>query len=261
MPLKNGERVADYTIVGWLGAGPLGDVYLATDPSSPHPVALKIPSASNSQDSAFRMRFQKEGSHALRVAHPNLVRLHDIGEFNGRVWAARDFVDGRSAAKLIAHRYPQGMPESDVCAIVTAVADALDHLHEHGYLHRAVKPTNILVTESDDGRRRILLSDFATSRLGTDAPTLEELAYRAPEEAAVGAIDRFTDQYALAANAFYLLTGAPPPPLATRPARVSDHRAELSHLDRLFAKALSPQPDNRFRSCGEFAAELTALAN
>ncbi|OBJ91846.1 hypothetical protein A5656_17825 [Mycobacterium gordonae] len=257
MPLKNGERVADYTIVGWLGAGPLGDVYRATHPTSPHELALKIPFTTTSQDRAFGMRFQREGSVALRITHPNLVRLHDIGEFDDKVWAARDYVDGTSVAELIAQRYPQGMPEREVCAIVNAVADPLDHLHRSGCLHRGVKPTNILATS----QRRILLSDFGTgSQLSNDGPTLAALPYLAPE-LATGADGPLADQYALAANAFYLLTGAPPPPLATRPARVSDHRAELSHLDRLFAKALSPQPDSRFRSCGEFAAELTALAN
>ncbi|WP_310785897.1 serine/threonine-protein kinase [Mycobacterium sp. Z3061] len=257
MPLENGERVADYSIVGWLGAGPLGDVYRASHPTSPHQVALKIPFTTTSQDRAFRMRFQREGSVALQITHPNLVRLHDIGDFDGRVWAARDYVDGTSAAELIAQHYPQGMPEREVCAIVDAVADPLDHLHRSGCLHRSVKPTNILVTP----QRRILLSDFGTSsQLATTAPELATLPYLAPESA-TGADGPLADQYALAANAFYLLTGAPPPPLAARPARLSDHRPELSHLDQLFAKALSPQPNSRFRSCREFAAELTASAN
>jgi serine/threonine-protein kinase len=259
MSLKNGEIVADYSVVGWLGSGPLGDIYRATRLGSTDDVALKVPSITTSQDRTFCMRFQKEGAYALTVSHPNLVRLHGLGESEGQVWAARDYVDGHSAADLLA-RYPGGIPERELCTIVGAIADALDHLHQRGYWHCDVKPTNIWIADCKDGQQRILLSDFCISgRLAINAPTAETLAYIGPERLSEFS-DYRIDQYALAANAFHLLTGFPPALFACEKSLPSDRRPKLVHLDRVLMKALAKNPDERFGSCAEFAAELARAA-
>ena len=109
------------------------------------------------------------------------------------------------------------MPIQDVCAIVTAVADALDYAHQRGLLHRDVKPANILLTDPEDGKRRIMLADFGVARPLGDISgltatnfTVGTLTYTAPEQLMGADLDGRADQYALAATAFHLLTGAPP---------------------------------------------------
>jgi serine/threonine-protein kinase len=155
-----------------------------------------------------------------------------------------------------------------------AVADALDYAHQHQLLHRDVKPANILLSQPELGKERILLADFGVARRIDDATGLTStsmavgtVAYAAPEQLMGQAMDGRTDQYALAATAFHLLTGstlfqnpnqaavisqhltAPPPPMA-------DRRPELSMLDPVFAKALAKSPNDRYESCMDFAVAL-----
>jgi serine/threonine-protein kinase len=90
--------------------------------------------------------------------------VHDRGEFEGQLWIAMDYVEGTDAGQLIKAQYRDGMSEHDVCAIITAVAGALDYANQRGLLHRDVKPANILLTEPEDGERRVLLADFGIAR-------------------------------------------------------------------------------------------------
>ena len=78
----------------------------------------------------------------MRMPHPHIVGVHDRGEEDGQLWISTDFVDGLDAARLLAERYPAGMPVEEVARIVTAVASALDYAHRQGLLHRDVKPAN-----------------------------------------------------------------------------------------------------------------------
>ena len=155
-----------------------------------------------------------------------------------------------------------------------AVAGALDYAHDRGLLHRDVKPANILLTHPEDGERRILLADFGVARhLGNISGITETnvavgtVAYAAPEQLTGSNIDGRADQYALAATAFHLLTGAPPfqhsNPIAVisqhlheDPPRLSDYRPELAYLDDVFFKALAKQPEDRFERCRAFAAAV-----
>ena len=187
-----------------------------------------------------------------------------------------DYVEGTDAAQLAKDHYPEGMPLQEVCAIVTAVADALDHAHRRGLLHRDVKPANILLAEPEDGTRRILLADFGIARPLADVSgltatnfTVGTLNYAAPEQLMGANIDGRADQYALAATAFHLLAGSPPfehsNPVAVisqhlnaAPPKLSDRRPELAHLDQLLSKALAKDPSHRFGRCREFATKLGA---
>ena len=165
----------------------------------------------------FRERFNREADLAATLWHPHIVGVHDRGEFNGQLWISMDYVEGTDASRLVKERYPEGMPVHEVSAIMHAVAGALDYAHDRGLLHRDVKPANILLTHPEDGERRILLADFGVARHLGDISGITEtnvavgtVAYAAPEQLTGSNIDGRADQYALAATAFHLLTGAPP---------------------------------------------------
>jgi serine/threonine-protein kinase len=279
MPLNSGATFAGYTIARLLGRGGMSEVYLAQHPRLPRRDALKILPEPATADSAFRTRFHREAELVATLWHPNIVQVHDRGEFDGQLWIAMDYVEGADAAQLLRDRYPAGMPVGEACAIIAAVAGALDYAHQRGLLHRDVKPANILLTDSEDDRRRILLADFGIARYHDDVSGLTDtnftvgtVTYAAPEQLMGGDIDARADQYALAAAAFHLLTGAPPyqhsNPVAvisrhlTAPQpKLSDRRPELADLDEVLSRALAKDPKDRYAHCHEFATALTQRAD
>ena len=263
---------AGYTILRPLGSGGMADVYLAKHPRLPRRDALKVLTEGTTADPEFRERFNREADLAATLWHPHIVAVHDRGEFDGHLWIAMDYVEGTDAARLMRERFRGGMSEQDVSAIVTAVAGALDYAHARGLLHRDVKPANILLTHPDEDDRRILLADFGVARHLADISGITEtnvavgtVAYAAPEQLVGSNIDGRADQYALAASAFHLLTGAPPyrnsNPVAVigqhlhaELPRLSDYRPDLADLDEVFFKALAKDPADRFDRCRQFAA-------
>ena len=161
--LQEGEVFAGYTIVRRLGAGGMGQVYLAQHPRLPRRDALKILPSELTANDEFRQRFNREADLAASLYNEHIVGIHDRGEYEGQLWISMDYVEGTDAAKLLRSRYPSGMPKADVVEIISAVADALDYAHSRGLLHRDVKPANILLGDASP-RRRILLADFGIAR-------------------------------------------------------------------------------------------------
>ncbi|MGV7735067.1 serine/threonine-protein kinase [Mycobacterium kansasii] len=280
MPLTNGATFAGYTIIRPLGSGGMGEVYLAQHPRLPRRDALKLLPREWSADEGYRARFKREADLASTLWHPHIVGVHDRGEVDGQLWISMDFVDGLDAARLLAERYPKGMPVDDVLRIVTAVASALDYAHKQGLLHRDVKPANMMLTHLDDeDEQRILLTDFGIARniddisgLTATNMTVGTVAYSAPEQLLGEELDGRTDQYALAATAYHLLTGShvfphsnpavvisrhlnnPPPPLA-------EAQSELAWLDPAMSRGLAKRPEDRFTRCSDFARALQGDAS
>ena len=274
MPLSEGEVIAGYTIVRSLGAGGMGEVYLAAHPRLPRHDALKLLAASVCADHEYRERFLREADIAAGLWHPHIVEVHDRGEVDGRLWISMDYVEGTDAERLLTERYPEGMPPALVLRLVTAVADALDYAHGKGLTHRDVKPANLLIANPDIADERILLSDFGIARRAGDTSnltgtnmTVGTVAYAAPEQLTGDGVDGRADQYALAATAYQLLTGSPPfqhsnPAVVisahlTSPAPpIGSRRPELSSLGPVFDKGLAKRPDERFAKCADFARAL-----
>ncbi|MGO9152606.1 serine/threonine-protein kinase [Mycobacterium sp.] len=271
--LAEGQVFAGYTIVRRLGAGGMGHVYLAQHPRLPRRDALKILPTNLTEDLEFRQRFNREADLAASLYHEHIVGIHDRGEYQGQLWISMDYVEGTDAAKLLRSQYPSGMPKADVAEIISAVADALDHAHSRGLLHRDVKPANILLSEASP-RRRILLADFGIARemgeisgLTATNMLVGTTAYCAPEQLQGNDLDARADQYALGCTTFNLLTGAAPfqhsnpavvisQHLSASPPLVSERRPELAELDAVIAKAMAKDPKERYATCADFASAL-----
>lgn len=274
MRLRNGATFAGYTVVRLLGSGATGEVYLVEHPDLPRQRALKILPVQVSADTEFRARFYREADLAATFYHPHIVGVHDRGEFDGQLWIATDYVEGADAAQLMKEHCPDGMPAHDVYDIVTAVADALDYAHQRGLVHCDVRPENILLTNPGHGEQRILLAGLGIARpqgeiseLTAANFTAEEVAYCAPEQLLGSGIDGRADQYALAATAFDLFTGAPPYQhsspvvvisrhLNATPPKLADRRPDLAQLDEVLSTALAKDPADRFDLCRHFATAL-----
>lgn len=275
MPLADGSNFAGYVIVRLLGAGAMGEVYLAQHPRLPRQDALKVMAMSVSSDDEYRERFNREAQNVATLWHQNIVAVHDRGEDEGRLWIAMDYVEGTDAGQLLQEKdYRRGMPPGDVVRIISEVADALDYAHQRQLLHRDVKPANILLANLDSDRWRALLADFGIARRVDDSSGLTEtnmavgtVAYAAPEQLMGQTLDGRADQYSLAATAFELLTGshmyldrnpavvisqhvsAPPP-------SIGDRKPELAELGPVLSKALAKSPADRYGTCTDFANAL-----
>jgi serine/threonine protein kinase, bacterial len=276
MPVSVGEAFAGYTILRVLGAGGMGTVYLAAHPRLPRQDALKVLPTQWTADPEYRERFLREADLTASLSHPNILGVHDRGEYDGQLWISMDYVGGTDASRLVHEHHPQGLPAGQAVEIITAVASALDYAHQQGLLHRDVKPANVLL---DPAAQRIFLADFGIARLIDDPSGLTAtnmavgtMAYAAPEQLRGEPLDGRTDQYALACTAFDLLTGAPPY-VDSNPAVVitkhvaapipslGERRLELAALDQVLARSMAKSPADRFASCGEFARELNYALN
>jgi serine/threonine-protein kinase len=274
MPLVDGQVIAGYTILRSLGAGGMGEVYLAQHPRLPRRDALKVLSESVCAESEYCERFKREADIAATLWHPHIVEVHDRGQVDGQLWISMDYVEGTDAARLLIERYPKGMPPDLVMRIVTAVADALDYAHQKGLTHRDVKPANILLSNPGTESERIMLADFGIARRSDDVSgltgtntTVGTVEYAAPEQLKGEDLDGRADQYALAATAFQLLTGTPPfhhsnpavvisKHLTADPPKIGRGRPELSSFGPAFDKALAKSPADRYDRCIDFARAL-----
>ncbi|MCP9276921.1 serine/threonine protein kinase [Mycolicibacterium sp. CAU 1645] len=253
----------------------MGEVYLVQHPRLPRREALKVLRPGISSDTSFRERFIREADLAAGLRHPHIVGIHDRGEHEGQLWIAMDYIDGTDAAQLLEQKYPAGMPIDLVESITTSVASALDYAHRKGLLHRDVKPANIIVADLDGDESGVYLADFGIARpvddiggITTTNMTVGTVAFAAPEQLMGDAIDGRADQYALAAAAYHLLSGAQLFPHSNPAVVISRHlnapvpeladtRPDLASLDSTLATALAKNPDDRFAACVDFARALT----
>ncbi|MDE1673467.1 serine/threonine-protein kinase [Nocardia gipuzkoensis] len=268
--LEPGSVFAGYTIERLLGAGGMGEVYVARHPRLPRSDAVKVLAAQFTRDDSYRRRFEREADLAASLSHPGIVSVHDRGESEGRLWIALELIDGIDLSASLAGS-PGGLPGTDVARAIMEVADALDYAGARGLVHRDVKPANILLASTG----HYLLTDFGIARMGPETSdltgtglTIGTIAYASPEQAQGLPVEPRSDQYSLAATAFHLLTGAQPftgaNPVAVIMAHaqqpvpsVRAHRPDLApHVDSVIERAMAKSPVHRFPTSKDFATAL-----
>jgi serine/threonine-protein kinase len=203
-------RVAQrYELVRPLGHGAMATVDLAHDVELDRPVALKRLAENLARDEELRRRFVREARLAARLAHPNVVRVFDVGEDDGRPFIAMEYVDGETLAEVIARRGP--LPPAEAAGLGVQICAGLAAAHAAGLVHRDVKPQNLLL--GNDGVLK--LGDFGIAvghegtRLTVAGTVLGTAGYLAPEQARGEQVTAAADIYAAGAVLYELLTGEP----------------------------------------------------
>jgi serine/threonine protein kinase len=275
-------EIAGYRVIRQLGAGGMGQVFLVQHPRLPRQDALKLLDAGVSRNDDFKARFQREADLLAQLSHPNIVTLHDRGEFEARLWITMEYVDGTDAAELLKADGPLG-PDLGV-QLVGAAAAALDYAwRKQRVTHRDVKPANILVgIDETDGAPQIesvKLADFGIAKaagestsLTSTGMTIGTMQYISPEASEGEVVDNRSDIYSLGCTAFHLLTGQPPFTGTSIAATMSAHLTKPvpsistvdprlpQAMDAVFERVLAKSPDDRYQSCGEFVTALQEAA-
>jgi len=194
-----------YRIVGLIGRGGMGEVYRADDLKLGQPVALKFLPQALERNQVRLERFLNEVKTALKVSHPNVCRVHDIGEVEGHHYLSMEYVDGEDLASLL--RRIGRLPKDKAVQLARQLCAGLMAAHEQGILHRDLKPANIMI----DGRGRAKITDFGLAGLaegigGADVRAGTP-AYMAPEQLAGKEVSVKSDIYALGLVLYELFTG------------------------------------------------------
>lgn len=250
-----------------LGSGAMGIVYKAYDRELDEIVVLKILPENFAQDQEALARFRNEAKAARKLAHPNIVRIHDIGEEGGRKHLSMEFVSGGDLAHYLKKNGGR-LPVRDAVRITLEICNALDHAHEEGVLHRDIKAANILLTSSG----RVKLSDFGIASLyeagafGAESTrgstsVVGTLLYMSPEQFDAAALTPASDLYSVGILLYELLSGAPPFTKGslsyhhqfTEPVRIAEAPATLWSIIEML---LEKEPQERFQEAREVISVL-----
>ena len=268
--LSPGQAFSHYRILRPLGAGGMGEVYLAEDTKLGRQVALKVLAQESARDPDRRARFDREARAIAALNHPNIVTLYSVEEDEGLLFITMELVDGMTLADVIPSH---GMSLDALLKAAIPLTDAVGTAHQRGITHRDIKPANVMLAPGN----RVVLMDFGIFMSERDALSQDVTGspqYMAPEtitnQVARGAL-YLVDIYAFGVLAFEVLTGDVPYKDAIVPKLLQQHMtapipdvcaarpAVSPRLGALVTELLAKEPRDRPQSMDEVAGELRAM--
>lgn len=281
MRISRGVRLGPYEIVTLLGAGGMGEVWRARDSRLDRDVAVKVLPAEFAANPQLRIRFEREAKAISKLSHPNICALYDVGECEDVNYLVMELLEGETLAARIG-RGPLPIPE--VLRIGGEIALALEKAHRNHLIHRDLKPANVMITKSgakllDFGLAKAMeiahgdLPDVTAPRITSAGFVVGTPQYMSPEQNSGGEVDHRGDIFALGAVLYEMTTGCPafdgdsqrelasailtgtPQPIASLQPAVSPA------LDHVIMKCLEKDPDDRWQSAHDVAAELQWIAS
>ncbi len=272
-----GERIGHYEISHPIGAGGMGEVYLATDLTAGRNAALKLLPARFTGDPGRVRRFEREARAVVALNHPNILTIYEIGEQDSAHYIASELIDGETLRQRLS-RGP--LPATEALDVATQVASALVAAHSAGIVHRDIKPENIMLRP--DGYVKVLdfgiaklseketpgpagdeVGDLAATRLGSTVGTAR---YMSPEQVRGDAIDHRSDIWSLGVVLYEMVTGqAPfhgdkPGEAATAILEAEPPTAKIpGELQQIIGRTLRKQSAERYPNAGELIAALKTV--
>ncbi|MCX6830211.1 MAG: protein kinase [candidate division Zixibacteria bacterium] len=269
--LTKGTLIGHYKVVEKIGAGGMGEVYLAEDTELNRKVALKFLPPHLCQDADCRARLKREAQAAAKLDHPNIIQVYEVSEYQGRPFFAMQHIEGESLADFIKKR------DNSIQKIIDLsiqICEGLNKAHQAGIIHRDIKPSNILIDH--DGRAKIL--DFGLAAIRGDkkltktGSTMGTLHYMSHEQTRGEEVDQRSDIFSFGAVLYEMITGhlpfkgdhepaiiysigyEEPEPLARYKSDVPDE------LQRIVSKALAKDKNLRYQHADEIAADLKRIS-
>jgi serine/threonine-protein kinase len=289
-----GQTMGHYKIISTLGAGGMGEVYLAKDSRLGRMIALKLLPASFTRDTERVRRFQQEARAASALNHPNIITIHEVGQIDERYFIATEFIDGETLRQHLTrpvtptagtggHQSVTSLKLRDVLNIGIQTADAMAAAHEAGIVHRDIKPENIMLRRRD-GYVKVL--DFGLAKLTEDSSVTDPEAltrarvktgagvvmgtvnYMSPEQARAEKVDARTDTWALGVVLYEMVAGCAPFERSTpsevialilerEPPPLARYAREVpSELERIISKALTKDREARYQTAKDLLVDL-----
>src|SRR6266480_2638700 len=264
-----GKELGQFRIVERIGAGGMASVFKAYQTTLDRYVAIKVLPAYHARDPIFVKRFTQEARSVAKLAHPNIVQIHDFGEQENIIYIVMEYVDGGT----LKDRLKRALPVAEVADFIIQAAEGLECAHRNGIVHRDVKPANMLVRKdghlllSDFGIAKILEGTTNLTRVGTGIGTPQ---YMSPEQGTGQAVDRRSDIYSLGIVLFHCLTGRVPftaenpltitvkhlnEPLPLEMLRMAGTPAPI---EQVVARMAAKAPQDRYQTTDELIAALTS---
>src|SRR5437660_8686322 len=267
-----GKSLGQFRIVAHIGAGGMATVFKAYQPTLDRYVAIKVLPAYHARDPIFVKRFVQEARSVAKLAHPNIVQIHDFGDQEGVTYIVMEYVDGGTLKDRLKQ---QAVSVSEAVDFIIQAAEGLNCAHSHGIIHRDVKPANMLLRK--DGH--LLLSDFGIAKILEGTTNLTRVntgigtpQYMSPEQGTGQAVAASSDIYSLGIVLFHCLTGRVPfnadSPLTitvkhlNEPLPVALLRSVNvpSSIEQVILKMTAKAPADRYQTTTEMTNELLRAA-